>query len=620
MKCANCNYQNRSGVKYCENCGNALRVKVSARAESIPTGNACSSCGTVNRAGIRFCENCGNPLQTKVSSVSHASAHRQACPNCKKQNRAGIRFCENCGFNLSPASAKKNIPSRSPSTSGWFGFAAIALVICVVGGGALGLLGVNSLPSSSINPNNQESQYEQAPQNEQVIVPTIRPQSSAVPLPTAILGIETESIPDEIEPPLPTEEPIETEPILPPEWDLDPYTGPDPKLPSDSGFFLTSNHPDSDGDGLYDSIENWIAQTYAPYYIFDEHEQDKRPCGPLHYMAVNSICIRDVERPMVLRFFYEVVPGEWLDNPAILYVVTAVYDQDYVEYKQGRETVFWHYGDTESVEIYIACQGNDCNQGNYFVSGIQINRHSKGFWYYQQDLSWVNTSGDSNANTSTHPVLYVSQGKHATFVTSAECHDHKVLAPYPFYEDCSGWALGVANMEYSYNVGEEKWPNPEAQIALQKAFPREKIWDRDYKFCGGFNVSESIRAGKGELDILGTNLENCGGSIGSKWWPLDVTAENRQRPPFKDTFPSSYYENVAHTLTFINNADLIYCIDVMGTDRVLHEPLKKDYQVKWEFETNGIYNIMLSFGPNCTGPFEYILDVRIDGETTYSYP
>ena len=53
MKCASCGFDNREGVKFCENCGEAMEAK---------TGRFCPDCGHQNRPGVKFCENCGAPM------------------------------------------------------------------------------------------------------------------------------------------------------------------------------------------------------------------------------------------------------------------------------------------------------------------------------------------------------------------------------------------------------------------------------------------------------------------------------------------------------------------------------------------------------------------------------
>jgi class 3 adenylate cyclase/tetratricopeptide (TPR) repeat protein len=48
----------------------------------------CATCGTENRTGSKFCDNCGTPLSS-------------TCPACGEPNRSDARFCASCGTPLS---------------------------------------------------------------------------------------------------------------------------------------------------------------------------------------------------------------------------------------------------------------------------------------------------------------------------------------------------------------------------------------------------------------------------------------------------------------------------------------------------------------------------------------
>lgn len=80
MNCPNCNFSNRSGVKFCENCGTKLTLAMApAKAQLAP--KFCKECGVKLREGIRFCENCGaelklsdQPAQTPIANPSSTAA------------------------------------------------------------------------------------------------------------------------------------------------------------------------------------------------------------------------------------------------------------------------------------------------------------------------------------------------------------------------------------------------------------------------------------------------------------------------------------------------------------------------------------------------------------------
>jgi hypothetical protein len=61
----------------------------------------CKNCGFSNRKGVKFCEQCGNPLGGEAVIF---------CTNCGTQNRSGAKFCENCGAALAEAAAGAQTP------------------------------------------------------------------------------------------------------------------------------------------------------------------------------------------------------------------------------------------------------------------------------------------------------------------------------------------------------------------------------------------------------------------------------------------------------------------------------------------------------------------------------
>lgn len=75
--CPNCHQPNKTGTKFCNQCGSLLE----ARSEM------CAYCNYANRPGVKFCENCGAPL-TEAGLI---------CSGCNYLNRPGVKFCENCG-------------------------------------------------------------------------------------------------------------------------------------------------------------------------------------------------------------------------------------------------------------------------------------------------------------------------------------------------------------------------------------------------------------------------------------------------------------------------------------------------------------------------------------------
>lgn len=51
----------------------------------------CPNCSTVNPEGVKFCQECGTKLGVKLKSV---------CPKCGTSNPPDTRFCGECGNKL----------------------------------------------------------------------------------------------------------------------------------------------------------------------------------------------------------------------------------------------------------------------------------------------------------------------------------------------------------------------------------------------------------------------------------------------------------------------------------------------------------------------------------------
>ncbi len=75
-------------------------------------------CGKINRTGIKYCTECGALLEVDNNSALKNTAQSPQddsviCPNCNKQIRSGIRFCTGCGFDLS----KSTMPTEESESN-----------------------------------------------------------------------------------------------------------------------------------------------------------------------------------------------------------------------------------------------------------------------------------------------------------------------------------------------------------------------------------------------------------------------------------------------------------------------------------------------------------------------
>ena len=66
MKCPKCQFENRDGIKFCEQCGAAMEVE-------------CPNCGAILPLGVKFCGECGNriDLEVEITEPSIASERKQ---------------------------------------------------------------------------------------------------------------------------------------------------------------------------------------------------------------------------------------------------------------------------------------------------------------------------------------------------------------------------------------------------------------------------------------------------------------------------------------------------------------------------------------------------------------
>jgi hypothetical protein len=115
ITCPACGFENRSGVHYCEECGEAL---LSNHATLTEGESVCPACGFENRPGGRYCEECGEALLSGHPILTEGEV---VCPACGFANRPGICFCEECGTSLEKiAGIKRILKTLSAGLSRWW--------------------------------------------------------------------------------------------------------------------------------------------------------------------------------------------------------------------------------------------------------------------------------------------------------------------------------------------------------------------------------------------------------------------------------------------------------------------------------------------------------------------
>lgn len=254
---------------------------------------------------------------------------------------------------------------------------------------------------------------------------------------------------------------------------------------------------DTDNDGIPDDVEYWIANHHKPFYVFDEQEQTN---------------LADV------RFAYQVAPVRQNGIPGALLTIVALYPDDWAETSELAQTSeYWHHGDTESMELFISVTNADWLNGQYRLENILVHRHGDSQLYRSGDFDYL----QANKAEGVHPIVYVSQGKHAVYSTAGDCEDHDFFSAWDagWDEDCDGGGTWFPDLPPSLNVGEYKNPaflyaRDRSELAL---FGIERIWDPGHPFCGGQRVSDSERYGYTDYGFA--ESPNCAGALGSKWFP-----------------------------------------------------------------------------------------------------
>jgi len=89
----------------------------------------CKNCGRENRSGIKFCEGCGEPLSQGKEAQAYEAHTKKikkktdtvwVCSQCGQENNSDIVYCVKCGFSLHDEkikTSKKKIKEQAKKTS-----------------------------------------------------------------------------------------------------------------------------------------------------------------------------------------------------------------------------------------------------------------------------------------------------------------------------------------------------------------------------------------------------------------------------------------------------------------------------------------------------------------------
>jgi hypothetical protein len=297
-------------------------------------------------------------------------------------------------------------------------------------------------------------------------------------------------------------------------------------IPGSSGYDCPDISTDSDCDGATNSQELWIAQNFMPVYEFDEEEHDilQGTDGISEFNDV--IFLYQVSRVTcwVTEFDDEytlIVTDPSSNFEDYLLTVVATYEYDYVPYDpvwDSEEDLFAHYGDTERVQLCIEVEADGSSTS---VLAIQINRHEEADVYVPDDLEW-----DSGGRVH----LYVSEGKHGTYISHDECENAVSGIQWVGWdEDCSDGRVIYPTVNQGLNIGEfanqQVWASDLGDSRVSNLFPGEAIWslnadDKEHiesRFCGGYDVPQA----PGEHTVISPDIYTapwCAGSLTSKWY------------------------------------------------------------------------------------------------------
>ena len=344
---------------------------------------------------------------------------------------------------------------------------------------------------------------------------------------------------------------------------------------------------DTDCDDIPDGIEDWIARTFTPTYYIADGESVERVAFPfqvtsdvtcvwqgLHEEAVvaggddylltvvaawemdyveyrwwNGAIMKAADRGIV-GFLADSVQGLGslimtgnFGNPfdvdslgdVFFSYISPIRPEDFTrisEWTQGRDD-FIHYGDTERLRICIRAaerlEPNPMHGANwspqigtarpvyYQAMSVELRRHGHTYSFEPTQVRWEDRS---------HPVIYVSEGKHGQYTSPDECSDFVwTKGPQEAFfwsEDCSSNPDQIIRPELSpaMNVGERddgrhRQVEPAAIGAL---FPGELVWGDP--FCGGHRSEVDNPSALADYWIaMGTGETICGGGLGTKWWP-----------------------------------------------------------------------------------------------------
>ncbi len=292
---------------------------------------------------------------------------------------------------------------------------------------------------------------------------------------------------------------------------------------------LLVTEPDTDGDGLENAEELWVANTFAPVYEYDEQE---------HNIITGHSPIAEGTD---VAYYYQVtqafcdVPNNKIDQSSkehTVLTIVATYPYDYLPYDPvvGGEDDRWaHNGDTEMIRVcFQRLDKQPANWSKFHGAVYQRKNGGKNIWYLPTVVFLKRHTGAPvmhsardgmqwESISSTHFRLYISEGKHATYRFVDECENNVGGFQWLGWdEDCAGGVVirPTHLQSAKYNVGEANKP-AFTKINVFNSSRAEYAWGPKQRFCGGLNTFSPDRKHDVVAHVYDEN--NCAAGLGSKW-------------------------------------------------------------------------------------------------------